>query len=657
MPMEWQPSLSGAEPIKVWAEEQTAPETVLVNPVWNRHLAFGDSITWGQYNDYYPYPARLEDKLDARVVPSEVINSGVSGERTGLGRDRIGGEMGTYRPQFVIIMEGTNDVTHSLPPSEIQENLMLMIDIARDHSGVAYVKVMLGTLIPRQDGLNDATRIMNEQAIEPAAEMKRVYLCDPWQAFYDYGPWPSIYYDNLHPNATGLQLLADTFYACTLDAYLWMEEDTTSPTAVLDPVEPQTQCHEGVSLSWSGSDGDFGTGVANYDVQVKVGSSNWTDWLAATPSTSATYTDLSWGQTLGFRVRARDVAGNVGAFTPAQFTQVVDTMPPYDVYVRPIGTARTAPFTVRWNGYDACGDVDAYQVQYRIGPSGTWQTWLSSTPSTSGIFDPPSPQYGRTYYFQVRAKDQANNWSEWSEPVPTILARYTLSGQVATVRHGPVAAAEVVIDGAVSIDPMLGGYIAYIVEAGDYEVSVSRYGFGNLPPMKAVPVAADVSGLVSVLPPHDDAVTNGGFEPDLTGWQTSGTALPSPSSVAHTGDGAAQLGDEGGTSSLTQTLTPDPASENPTLSFLARLAESGSASTLSIELESASERTTLASFALTVDSDEWTHYWYDLEGVVGGPQTLTFTVSNDPPIVLDEVSVGSAIQGSYRQWMPLVWKH
>jgi hypothetical protein len=225
------------------------------------------------------------------------------------------------------------------------------------------------------------------------------------------------------------------------------------------------------------------------------------------------------------------------------------------------------------------------------------------------------------------------------------------------VRHGPVAAAEVVIDGAVSIDPMLDGYIAYIVEAGDYDVSVSRYGFGNLPPMKAVPVAADVSGLVSVLPPHDDAVTNGGFEPDLTGWQTSGTALPSPSSVAHTGDGAAQLGDEGGTSSLTQTLTPDPAVENPTLSFLARLAESGSASTLSIELESASERTTLASFALTVDSDEWTHYWYDLEGVVGGPQTLTFTVSNDPPIVLDEVSVGSAIQGSYRQWMPLVWKH
>jgi lysophospholipase L1-like esterase len=657
MPVEWQTSPWGAEPIKAWAEEQADPEAVLVDPVWNRHLAFGDSITWGQYNDFYPYPARLEDKLDAKVVPSEVINSGVPGERTGLGRDRIGNTMGTYRPQFVIIMEGTNDVTHAIPPSEVQENLMLMVDIVRRHSGVSYVKVMLGTLIPRKDSLNGATKTMNEQAIAPAASTKRVPLCDPWQAFYDYGPWQSLYYDFLHPNGTGLQLLADTFYACTLDFYWWMEEDTTPPTATLDPVPAQTQCHLGVPLSWSGSDGDFGTGVANYDVQVKIGSNNWTDWLAATPSTSASYTDLSFGQTLGFRVRARDVAGNVGAFTAAQFTEVVDTIPPYDVYVRPIGTALTPPFTVHWNGRDHCADVAAYQVQYRIGLNGAWQNWLSSTPSTSGIFSPASPQYGETYYFQVRARDQANNWSGWSEPVSTILARYTLRGHVFTVRHEPVAAAEVVINGAVAIEPTLGGYVAYVVEAGDYDVSVSRYGFGNLPPMKAVPVAADVGGLISVLPSHDDAVTNGGFEAGLTGWQADGTATPSPSSLAHTGDGAAQLGDEVGTSSLSQTLTPGSALTSPTLSFLARLDQAGPASTLSIELESASERIALVSFALTVESDEWTHYWYDLEGMVSDPLTLTFTVSNDPPIILDEVSIGSAIQGSYRQWMPLVWTH
>lgn len=654
MPLEWQAPSRGAEPIKAWAEDQAEPEAILVNPIWNRHLAFGDSITWSQYNGFYPYPARLEDKLDARVVPSEVINAGVPGERTGLGRDRIGNTMGTYRPQFVLLMEGTNDVTHAIPPSEVQENLMLMIDIARQHSGVSYVKIMLGTLIPRKDSLNNATRTMNEQAIASAAVTKRVPLCDPWQAFYDYGPWQNIYIDFLHPNETGLQLIADTFYACTLDAYWWMEEDVTPPTASLAPVQSTTQCHLGVPLSWSGSDGDFGTGVASYDVQVKIGGGAWTNWLVATPSTSATYTDLYYGQTLAFRVRARDVAGNVGAYTDPGSTVVTDTSPPYDVHMLPIGPARTAPFAVGWGGSDSCSEIATYQVQYRIGLSGTWQDWFGSTPNTSGIFSPASPQYGKTYYFQVRAKDQANNWSGWSEPTSTILARYTLSGHVNTVRDEPVAAAEVVIPGAVAIDPLLGGYKAYVIEAGDYDVSVNRHGFGVLPPMKAVPVSADTSDLVSVLPPHDNAVTNGDFEPDLTGWQVDGTTSPFPS--AHTGDGAAQLGNESTSSSLSQLLAPDPAMDHPTLSFLVRLEQDTQASTLSIGLESAGGLTTPVVHTLLVESEEWTHVWYDLQGLVSEPLILTFSVSGDPSIILDEVSVGSAIKGSYRQYLPIVAK-
>ena len=657
LPVEWEPSGHDGESLQEWLEGQTLPQHALVSAIPNRYLAFGDSITWGLYQGFYPYPARLEDKLDAKVRPSEVINSGVPGEWTYQGKARIGGEMGTYRPQYVILMEGTNDVTHLRPPSEVKLNLAVMIDIAREHSGVDHVKVMLGTLIPRTDNLNGATRTVNEQAIEPLGWEKNVPVCDPWQAYYDYGPWQNFYIDAKHPNETGMQILANTFYDCLLDSYWWLYEDTTAPTATLDPVQPTTECHLSVPLQWSGADSEPGTGVANYDVQVKIGSDIWTNWLAATPSTSASYTDLSYGQTLGFRVRARDVAGNVGAFTAGQFTDVVDTLPPESVFVNSIGIARTAPFPVRWSGYDACGEVVAYQVQYRVGLYGAWQDWLSSTPSTSGTFEPPSsPQYGETYYFHVRAKDQANNWSEWSEPVATILARYTLSGQAVTVRHEPVAVPEVAITGTVGIESVLDGYVAYVVEAGDYDVSVNRFGFGHLPPMKGVPVATDVSGLVSVLPPHDDAVINGGFEPDLAGWLVSGSALPIPSPVVHTGDGAVQLGGEIDSSSLSQFLTPDPAVENPTLSFLACLKQPGEESTLSIQLESTNELIAPVSHSLTLESEEWTHYWYDLEGMVSDPLTLTFTVSNDLPIILDEVSVGSAIKGSYRQWMPVIWK-
>jgi len=41
---------------------------VLVDPIANRYAAFGDSITWGEYNDHFwtSYPEHLDFKLDTR---------------------------------------------------------------------------------------------------------------------------------------------------------------------------------------------------------------------------------------------------------------------------------------------------------------------------------------------------------------------------------------------------------------------------------------------------------------------------------------------------------------------------------------------------------------------------------------------------------------
>lgn len=62
------------------------------------------------------------------------------------------------------------------------------------------------------------------------------------------------------------------------------------------------------AVSWSGV--DDGSGILNYDVQVREGDSGaWTDWKSATTDTSDAYVN-STGSTYQFRSLARDAAGN-----------------------------------------------------------------------------------------------------------------------------------------------------------------------------------------------------------------------------------------------------------------------------------------------------------------------------------------------------------
>jgi lysophospholipase L1-like esterase len=640
-PMEWLAPPDTAQPLPTWMEQQATPEALLVDPIWNRHLAFGDSITWGEYYGFYSYPARLEDKLDARVVPSEVINSGLPSERTGSGKNRIGNEVSTYLPQFVIIMEGTNDVSHFIPPSEVQSNLMIMADIVKQHSGIDHLRLMYGTLIPRIDDRNRATNDMNAQGIAPAAAAKHSYLCNPWQAYYNYGHWQELYIDNLHPNEAGLQLLADTFYSCSLAAYTWLQEDTIPPTTQVSPLPSTSPCGN-VLVQWSGTDNI--SRVVDYDVQVQVDYGAWTDWLLATQATSATYTGgahLNW---LGFRVRGRDLVGNQSDYAASSpvYTQILDTTPP-TAHAQSLPPYQVAPFTVSWSGSDACSAVVAYKVEYKVGAGGTWQSWIANTAATSASFDPPSPQYSQTYYFRVSAQDGVGLWSPWSgeQEAYTVLARYAVSGNVYNVRHRPIPGAQVVlVPAAAYVQPLSdGGFKAYLMTSDNYEVTASRSDrFGALLPMQ-VAVSDDVNGLEFVLPPQDDVVNGGDFEAgDWSLWQVGGTVPPTLTQKAHTGSAAARLGGVGGTSRLSQSLTVPVNLSNATLSFMVRLDDAANGSSLlRVELEG-----TTILLDQVVSGEGWTHVWLPVEAALGKTATLTFSVLDKPAVLVDEASLGTA---------------
>jgi len=78
------------------------------------------------------------------------------------------------------------------------------------------------------------------------------------------------------------------------------------------------------TVSWTGTDPGF-SGIAGYDVQMKAGAGPWTDWAVGTTETSKRHQGR-FGEYFSFRARARDRAGNVGAYpaSPQVVVAVVD---------------------------------------------------------------------------------------------------------------------------------------------------------------------------------------------------------------------------------------------------------------------------------------------------------------------------------------------
>lgn len=94
--------------------------------------------------------------------------------------------------------------------------------------------------------------------------------------------------------------------------------DTTAPNAWMTGPGPGAVNVTQVTVSWTGFDAH--AGVQNYDVQTSNDGVTWVNWRLGTTLTSGPYTGTR-GQTVYFRVRARDNANNLGAWSsPWQVT-------------------------------------------------------------------------------------------------------------------------------------------------------------------------------------------------------------------------------------------------------------------------------------------------------------------------------------------------
>lgn len=167
----------------------------------------------------------------------------------------------------------------------------------------------------------------------------------------------------------------------------WTNIDTVPPSATVNPL-PQFTLTSQFIVTWSGTDN--ASGIANYDVQLRINGGSWTDWKTGTTNTSAQVTGAQELSTYEFRARATDKVGNVQSWTGPQAQTIVFTYPIAVVLPFSPPTTDQSTFTVSWVGFSAPGTtITTYNVYYRYN-QGVWNLWQDQTASTSADFSVPS---------------------------------------------------------------------------------------------------------------------------------------------------------------------------------------------------------------------------------------------------------------------------
>lgn len=158
-----------------------------------RVLAFGDSLTFGS-------GARAEESYPAVLatrIGREVIRSGVPGELSSKGLDRLPAELARHRPALVILCHGANDLLRKRPVGALTENLTQMIALVRA-SGAEIL--LLGVPQPSLGRLRLApvyTEVAAANGVPLEGEALPRILSDE-----------TLKSDGFHPNAAGYARLA-----------------------------------------------------------------------------------------------------------------------------------------------------------------------------------------------------------------------------------------------------------------------------------------------------------------------------------------------------------------------------------------------------------------------------------------------------------------
>lgn len=173
-------------------------------------LFFGDSLTAGygleDIND--AFPAIIQAKIDSLLLEYTVINSGLSGETTAGGKNRIDWVLNQKIDVFILEL-GANDGLRGVPLKETRENLQAIINAVLEKNSATKI-VLAGMQLPPNMGVDYITEF---KTIFPELAKSNNIALIPF-LLKDVGGIPSLNQgDGIHPTVEGQKILANNVWS------------------------------------------------------------------------------------------------------------------------------------------------------------------------------------------------------------------------------------------------------------------------------------------------------------------------------------------------------------------------------------------------------------------------------------------------------------
>ncbi|WP_232734710.1 arylesterase [Polaribacter sp. ALD11] len=200
-------------PKKATTIETTTPKTQIKQPEKNavkRIVFFGDSLTagYGLTDVTDAFPGIIQHKIDSLQLDYSIVNSGVSGETTSGGKNRIDWVL-NEKPSIFVLELGANDGLRGVPLKQTKENLQAIITAVKNKYPTTKI-VLAGMQIPPNMGQDYTSEFKN---IFPAlAKKNEVYLI-PFLLENVGGTAALNQSDGIHPTKEGHQILAKNVWA------------------------------------------------------------------------------------------------------------------------------------------------------------------------------------------------------------------------------------------------------------------------------------------------------------------------------------------------------------------------------------------------------------------------------------------------------------
>ena len=148
------------------------------------------------------------------ILPHVFINSGISGDTTAGMLARFHEMVISHKPEYVIIMGGTNDISFNVPYNQIIGNIVAMTRLARHHNIQSIIGLLPPFFIPKEyedDSLFVDMPVLYKRLIEYQVTLHKFIIVDEQLAIdFSKNMYPDLYLnDGLHPNEKGHKVMAE----------------------------------------------------------------------------------------------------------------------------------------------------------------------------------------------------------------------------------------------------------------------------------------------------------------------------------------------------------------------------------------------------------------------------------------------------------------